>query len=85
MDTVKLMDGLEIKFGDDGTWLSFSTSSGSGSTVRLESLASQAGIVGAEQARPGDQAQPVGHVQLSGPVVSAGLRVARRRDPTGHG
>ena len=46
MDTVKLMDGLEIKFGDDGTWLSFSTSSGSGSTVRLESLASQAGIVG---------------------------------------
>ncbi len=43
--TFKLMDGLEIKFGDDGTWLAFKTNSGNSAVIRLESIADASGCI----------------------------------------
>jgi hypothetical protein len=42
---IKLMEGLEIKFGDDGTWLSFKASNGISSVIRLESLSDASGHI----------------------------------------
>lgn len=42
---IPLMNGLDIKFGDDGTWLAFKDSKGNSSIIRLESLADASGRI----------------------------------------
>ena len=43
--TFKLMKGMEINFGDDGTWLAFKDSSGNSGVIRLESIAAASGRI----------------------------------------
>jgi len=41
----KLMDGLEINFANDGTWLAFKDHRGNSAVIRLESVVTAQGII----------------------------------------
>jgi hypothetical protein len=43
--TFKLMNGLEINFASDGTWLAFKDSRGNSSVIRLENIAAANGHI----------------------------------------